>query len=44
MSKYEKVLNYYRDGLWDKLRVYNAVAKGWITAKEFETITGERYE
>ncbi len=43
-SKYEKVRKYYRDGLWTLDRVRNAVAKGWITAEEFEEITGEIYE
>lgn len=42
-EKYEKVKAYYGGGLWDKSRVYNAVTKGWITAAEYEEITGEAY-
>ena len=45
MSKrYEQVKSYYDNGLWNKHRVYNAVVKGWITAEEYEEITGEPYE
>lgn len=43
-NKFEKVKSYYERGLWDISRVRNAVAKGWITAVEFEIITGELYE
>ncbi len=43
-KKYEKVRNYYVLGLWDKVKVRNAVIKGWITAEEYELITGEVYE
>ena len=44
MSKhYEKVKGYYDKNLWSKTRVYNAVGK-WITAGEYEEITGETYE
>ena len=44
MSKhYEKVKGYYDKKLWSKTRVYNAVGK-WITAGEYEEITGETYE
>lgn len=43
MSKnYNKVLNYYNKKLWSKQKVYNAVGK-WITAEEYEIITGEVY-
>ena len=42
--KYEKVKGYYDSGLWDIQRVHNAVVKGWITAKEFEEITGCPFE
>lgn len=41
-KNYEKVKNYYNKGLWSKERVYNAVGK-WITADEYEEITGEAY-
>ena len=43
-SKFEKVKSYYERGLWGISRVRDAVIKGWITAKEFEDITGEPYE
>ena len=41
--KYQKVKNYYDKGLWTVNMVRNAVSKGWITAAEFKTITGEEY-
>ena len=41
--KYEKVKGYYDRGLWTKSMVRNAVVKGWITAAEYEEITGEAY-
>ncbi len=40
--KYELVKKYYPD-LWNKKAVKNAVVKGWITAEEYEEITGEVY-
>ncbi len=44
MSKnYHKVKDYYERGLWSSKRVYNAVGK-WITAEEYEEITGQAYE
>lgn len=44
MSKnFEKVKNYYLLGLWDIIKVHNAVGK-WITAEEFTLITGQPYE
>lgn len=47
--KYNLVYKYYntfRNGerIWDIDKVRNAVIKGWITAEEFEMITGEPYE
>lgn len=42
-SKFEKVKDYYDRRLWGISRVRNAVVKGWITAEEFETITGQPY-
>ena len=42
--KFNKVKNYYDKGLWTFEMVRNAVVKGWITAAEFEEITGEPYE
>ena len=42
--KFELVKGYYDAGLWKKKAVKNAVVKGWITADEYEEITGEQYE
>lgn len=42
--KFEKVKGYYDKGLWNKVMVRNAVVKNWITAEEYELITGEAYE
>lgn len=44
MSKYDKVKYYYDNGYWSIQRVRDAVAKGWITAEQFEEITGKPYE
>ena len=44
MSKhFKKVKGYFDSGLWSIERVRNAVVKGWITAQEYKTITGEVY-
>ena len=43
-KKFKKVKNYYDSGLWDIRKVRDAVVHGWITAEEFEEITGELYE
>ena len=42
-KKFEKVKNYYDAGLWNVKMVRNAVGKKWITAEEFEKITGMKY-
>ena len=42
-KNFEKVKSYYDSGFWNKDRVKAAVGK-WITAEEFEEITGESYE
>ncbi len=42
-EKYYIVKNYYDTGMWSKKAVRNAVKKGWITAEEYEEITGEVY-
>lgn len=42
-KNYAKVKRYYDKRLWDKDRVAAAVGK-WITADEYEKITGEVYE
>lgn len=43
-TKYTLVKRYYDRKLWDINMVRNAVVSQWITAEEFETITGEKYE
>lgn len=43
-SKFNKVKNYYDKHLWTKSMVKNAVIKGWITADEYELVTGESYK
>ena len=42
-EKYELVKKYYDNRLWDETKVRNAVAKGWITAAEFQMITSHPY-
>ena len=45
MSKhFKKVKGCFDSGLWSIERVRNAVLKGWITAEEYKTITGEEYK
>ena len=41
-KNYAKVKRYYDLKMWDKEKVYNAVGK-WITAEEYQEITGEEY-
>lgn len=41
--KYEKVKNYYDNGLWNIEMLRNAVVKNWITEEEYEEIVGEGY-
>ena len=43
-KKFALVKRYYDQGFWSKARVRNAVVKEWITAEEYEIITGEVYE
>lgn len=43
-NKFEKVKVYFERDLWNIDRVRNAVIKSWITAEEFQIITGEPYE
>ena len=40
---FETVKEYYESDFWKKKAVRNAVARGWITAAEYEEITGEAY-
>lgn len=41
--RFEEVKGYYDAGLWKKKAVRKAVERGWITAAEYEEITGEVY-
>lgn len=43
MTKFEKVQDYFRNNYWTLAMVADAVNAGWITAEEFETITGKNY-
>lgn len=38
-----RIEKWYKQGLWSKARVANAVKKGVITAADYEEITGEVY-
>lgn len=40
---YQKVKDYYDSGKWSIKRVHDAVGK-WITAEEYELITGSAYK
>ena len=40
----EKIARWYKQGLWTAEMVANAVAKGIITAEDYEEITGEPLE
>ena len=42
-EKFDLVKGYYDSGFWKKKAVKRAVANGWITAEEYEEITGEVY-
>lgn len=41
-EKFQLVKDYYDKGLWDISKVYNAVGR-WITAEEYQDITGKEY-
>lgn len=41
-KNFEKVKQYYNRKLWNLTKVSAAVDK-WITAEEYEEITGEKY-
>lgn len=43
-KKFSTVEKYYNMGLWTIHMVKNAVEKEWITADEYQEITGEQYE
>lgn len=42
-KKFDTVKKYYDMGVWSEAKVRDAVVKGWITAEEFQTITGKAY-
>jgi hypothetical protein len=42
-EKFETVKQYYESGLWNETMVRNAVGR-WITAEEYEEITGKPME
>ena len=39
----EKIAKWYKQGLWSKEHVANAVKKNIISAEDYEEITGEVY-
>lgn len=39
----EKIAKWYKQGLWTKTMVKNAVKKGILSAQDYEEITGEKY-
>mgnify|MGYP002853075670 CR=1 FL=1 len=41
--KFALVKSYYARKLWNEYRVRMAVVHGWITAEEYEEITGQPY-
>lgn len=42
-KKFDMVKHFYDSGLWNTKRVRDAVDKGWITAIEYNDITGLLY-
>lgn len=40
----EKIEKWYKQGLWSEKMLRNAVEKKWLTADEFEEITGKKYK
>ena len=41
---YEKILKWYKLGLWTNEKVHNAVDKGIITKDQYTKITGLEYK
>ena len=39
----DKIAKWYKQGLWSKSMVANAVRKNILTAEDYEEITGEMY-
>ena len=44
MNKLQKVQAYYKQGLWTEKMLRHAVEKGWITAEDYQKLTGHSYE
>lgn len=42
-KNYDKVKHYYDMGMWNEVRVRNAVKMNWITEEEFKSIIGRDY-
>ena len=42
-EKYEQVKRFYDLGVWSVEKVSQAVNKDWITAEEYQSITGKKY-
>lgn len=41
---YDRILKWYKQGLWSKAKVADAVTKGIITADQYKEIVGEEYK
>lgn len=45
MSKnFELLKEYYEEGLWSKAWIWDAVPYKWLTAEEYQLITGEEWD
>mgnify|MGYP000770325020 CR=1 FL=1 len=42
-KNFDKVKRYYNMGMWNEMRVRNAVKMNWITEEEFKEITDKDY-
>jgi len=42
-KKFKQIQYWFKAGMWSIEKVGDAVTKGWITAEEYELITGEPY-
>lgn len=42
-ARYEQVKLWYDLGLWSAARVRAGVERGWLSAGEYEQITGKKY-
>ena len=43
-KKFKKIKSWHESGIWTKRMVTDAVIKNWITAAEYEEITGEPFQ